>query len=64
MLQLSGRDRRGLSELRGSSAKDTQKYNLGAYTNRRHLNVSILLILLFFLKEHLQEIPFTLGTAK
>ena len=64
MLHLSGRNRRELSELRGSSAKDIQKYNLDAYTNRRHLNVSILLILLFFWKEHSQEIPFTLGIAK
>ena len=63
MLQLSGKNRRELSELRGSSAKDIQKYNLGTYADRRHLNVSIPLILLFW-KEHSQEIPFTLGTAK
>ena len=64
MLQLSGRNSRELSELWGSSAKDIQKYNLDTYTDRRHLNASIPLIWLFFWKEHSQEIPFTLGTAK
>lgn len=50
LLWVSGRHRRALSELRAYCAKDTKKCNLCTYTNRRHVNSSILLVLLFFLK--------------